>query len=308
MIRYACPECGELLQVDDAKVGGHYVCSMCAAQTRVPDDIIHQKRLRELAAIHKTRHLTSGELTECARHLRALGNEEQAAKAERSAARQHERERHAAALEVAGAVTPSAPRTRRRPRASVLIVTGAIVAIAVTTFAVSGPYLTLASIGRAARKGDSARLSALIDFPDVRESVKGQVRAAMTQSFLEEQQTNSDPWAQAGAALGMSLGAGLIDTFVDAMLTPESIARMVNELPDSANHPPAPGTTATAPTVSIQRRFDSLSQFSMTITNQDGGSGGAPNSVVFVLTRQGASWRLTDIRLPKSLMKMKPTT
>jgi len=36
MIRYSCPHCGERLEVDDAKAGKAFVCSLCAKSSLVP--------------------------------------------------------------------------------------------------------------------------------------------------------------------------------------------------------------------------------------------------------------------------------
>ena len=46
------------------------------------------------------------------------------------------------------------------------------------------------------------------------------------------------------------------------------------------------------PLKQAEHRYESLSRFTATVQDDDG------DPVVFVLTRQGLRWRLTDIRLP----------
>src|ERR1039458_2442779 len=160
MIAYSCPKCGERLRVDDAKAGREYACPLCDNNTRVPDRIIHEARLRELRAIHAKRHLTANELAECVVHLRAIGNEAEAVKADQAAGRQRERERKAAALEAAGVAPKAKPPWPKVPKRWQLpvIVTAAIAMIVVAAVELLGPFVTLSQIGQAAKDRKSTRL------------------------------------------------------------------------------------------------------------------------------------------------------
>ena len=59
--------------------------------------------------------------------------------------------------------------------------------------------------------------------------------------------------------------------------------------------PPAPAVAPAVPAEPLkhaEHHYESLSRFTATVQDGDG------DPIVFVITRQGLRWRLTDIRLP----------
>ena len=90
----------------------------------------------------------------------------------------------------------------------------------------ASPYWAIAGMARAAQAGDAERLSDYIDLPRLKESLKGQVMAQMQS---EMKKTSTSGWE----ALGMALGAVMIDKLIDQLLTPETLAKLLSQqMPD----------------------------------------------------------------------------
>ena len=82
------------------------------------------------------------------------------------------------------------------------------------------PHLTVRSMRLAAERGDADALSAHIDFPALRESVKSQLAAAM-----DERIGGSDAAGVFGA-MGAHLATAIADPMINAMLTPQALSLM----------------------------------------------------------------------------------
>ncbi len=80
------------------------------------------------------------------------------------------------------------------------------------------PHLTVRSMRLAAERGDAEALSAHIDFPALRESVKRQLADAM------DVRIGSGESAGAFGELGASLATAIADPMIDAMLTPQAFS------------------------------------------------------------------------------------
>ncbi|PYK12126.1 MAG: hypothetical protein DME65_04975 [Verrucomicrobia bacterium] len=80
----------------------------------------------------------------------------------------------------------------------------------------ASPYFSFWRFTAALRSGDSAALSSRMDFPAIRSSLKKQLVARFTQ------RTTGDKWWN-------HLGPTLIDTIVDAYVTPEGIAALISK-------------------------------------------------------------------------------
>src|SRR5881398_3122378 len=90
----------------------------------------------------------------------------------------------------------------------------------------ASPYFSFWRFTAALRSGDSAALSSRMDFPAIRASLKKQLVARFTKG------TKSHKWWK-------DLGPSLIDTIIDAYVTPEGIAALISN-PDvlkSLKHP-----------------------------------------------------------------------
>ena len=90
----------------------------------------------------------------------------------------------------------------------------------------ASPYFSFWRFTAALRSGNSAALSARMDFPAIRASLKKQLVARFAQ------RTTSDKWWG-------NLGPTLIDAIVDAYVTPEGIAALISnpEVLKNLRHP-----------------------------------------------------------------------
>lgn len=85
------------------------------------------------------------------------------------------------------------------------------------------PLMALDGLRDAAQTGDDAELEERVDFPALRRSVKEQLRTALTDAM--ESEGSGNPLGAAGAALGL----GLVDGIVETLVTPEWLATTITE-------------------------------------------------------------------------------
>lgn len=166
-------------------------------------------------------------------------------------------------------------------------------------YVAAGPFLAVNAIRTAVKEQNAGELSKHVDFPALRLSLKAQVDDYIVRRAGPELQSNPL------AALGISLASGVAGTAVDAIATPVGIGavlegrNLLRRLDSSAPRRDAYAQVPPAePLEHASYRFESPSRFTATVANADG------DPVVFVLTRDGLKWRVTDVRLP--LEKMLP--
>lgn len=154
------------------------------------------------------------------------------------------------------------------------------------------PFWTVHQMRSAAKARDGDRLAQYVDFPAVRESLKTQLTAGITKRADSEHSGNPV------RSLGEALAVGMAGTLVEALVTRESMVRMMAEA-----RPPSPTRQPDAGGPPRERRrevetdvaYEGLDQVRVAI--KDEGSNRQP--VIVVLSRQGlVSWKLTAIRLP----------
>jgi len=164
-------------------------------------------------------------------------------------------------------------------------------------YVAAGPFLTVNAIREAVKQGDTGALSRHMDFAAIRLSLKAQVDDYMVR--------RAGPAAQSSlfGAIGLSLASGVAGTAVDAVATPVGIGavlegrKLFKRFDGSAARRDA--YAPVDPAESLQQlsyRYESASRFTATVANADG------DPVVFVLTRDGLSWKVTDVRLPLESM------
>ena len=169
-----------------------------------------------------------------------------------------------------------------------------VVLLAVAGWIAAGPFLTINAIRSAVQEQDAAKLSQQVDFPALRTSLKQQVDDYVVR------RAGADMQSSLLGAIALRLASGATAGMVDAMATPAGLAAVMegrnfwDRL--SGRRAGGEGDYATAPPrdplEGAKYRFESPSRFTATVANADG------DPVVFVLTRQGFSWRVTDVRLP----------
>lgn len=165
---------------------------------------------------------------------------------------------------------------------------------ALLAWTAAGPYRTVNAIRDAAQARDAQAMAEQVDFPALRSSLKAQ----LSDRLLREVGTPSpdNPFA----AFGLSIAGGLVGGMVDVLVTPAGLGAMMEgrRTWDRASGTPPPSSdeardpSAPRPLQDAQYRYESLSRFTATVHDDQG------RPVVFVMTRRGLDWKLSDIRLP----------
>jgi len=151
------------------------------------------------------------------------------------------------------------------------------------------PYLALNDLQKAARAGDTMALNELVDFPALRESVKQNVRSAVS----HEVGRHAGPLGQLGGLLAGALATPLVDNFV----TPEGIAALTQGQRPGSRHDGAIDSVAReqGKKVKIKRGYESADVFVVHFIARDGDQ----EKMALVMHRAGLThWRLTGIRIP----------
>lgn len=174
-----------------------------------------------------------------------------------------------------------------------LVLIAALVLAALLGYTIAGPYLAINGIREAIRDEDAGALSRHVDFPPLRASLKAQLTDRLLRS------AGMDAPSGLLGALGASIAGGVVGGAVDLMVTPGGLGAMMEGRKvwnRGAGLPPPSTSEDTSdrpdPLQGARHRFESTSRFTATIHAEDG------EPIVFVLTRDGIHWRLSDIRLP----------
>ncbi len=164
-----------------------------------------------------------------------------------------------------------------------------VLLLALGTYVAAGPYLTVRAIRRAVVAQDAVALAKQIDFPALRSSLKAQLDDRMVRS------AGADMQASPLGAFGLTIAGAVADTTVDAMVTPTGLGALMQghilfkRFGDglSSSEPSSP-----EPLHDPSYKYESTSRFIATTRDANG------PPIVFVLTRHGLQWQLSDIQLP----------
>ena len=170
---------------------------------------------------------------------------------------------------------------------------GAAVAVFVLAYAAS-PLLAARSLVQAARSGDAAALERQVDFPAFRASLKDELSARMVAEMRKDSRLGGL------SGLGMMLAPTLVSGAVDAFVTPQAIAVMVQEgqgpKPDQAKPEvgPKPQSKPESKKVRQSWGYRDLDTFAVTLTRDD-----QPDEQVSLLMKRRNlfSWKLAGIDL-----------
>lgn len=167
----------------------------------------------------------------------------------------------------------------------------------------ASPWWTLRQMQAAADANDGERLAAYIDFPMLRDDLRGDLSAQM--------QTEARARGGAFGGLAASFGQMLINPLVDNLVTPSGVralflARRQEAENDDAPPPAEAEAEASAGGLRGVRVGDApvirrrgLSEFVVSSPNRAGG---------LVFTRHGLGWRLSGIDLPPAGAAASPGT
>jgi hypothetical protein len=173
---------------------------------------------------------------------------------------------------------------------TLLAVVAASAILGLTSYA--SPYWTLHRMKTAIVEKDADRFSSYIDFPALRDSVKGQLMVMMNKRMSGPDMANN-PFA----GIGQMMGAALINPLVDAAVSPAGVIAMFESGKAQPLQGPA-GTTESsthADTVHYAVDYESWSKVAISKPGEDAGR--------FILKRTGLwSWQLTSLELPRTLV------
>lgn len=144
------------------------------------------------------------------------------------------------------------------------------------------PYYALQRMRAAAQAHDAATLNEYVDYPRLRESLKGQFAALFAAKAVKTDEGG------AFAALGTALGLAFADKLIDTLVTPEALmAAMQSAQPGGKD----------AGDDNVEWNVTRQGVDTLILTPREKGAGDAPK-VSFVLQRSGfAHWKLTEARL-----------
>lgn len=183
-------------------------------------------------------------------------------------------------------------------RITKILLAAALVALCVWLW--FAPHLTVHAMRQAAERGDAEALSSHVDFPALRESVRTQFAARVSDRL-----GGSSGWSRLGADFATTLAAPAID----AMVSPEALTLIFAGRDmrdryagpaDAAPRAPSADSADAHGGIDTQRwrlsmGYDDLSTFSVKVAND--GMGPAPSRLVFKRHKL-LWWKLSAIELP----------
>ncbi|MHC9085206.1 DUF2939 domain-containing protein [Luteimonas sp. RIT-PG2_3] len=171
------------------------------------------------------------------------------------------------------------------------ILVGLLVAL-LLGYVVAGPWIAIHGIRDAVSTGNARALARHVDFVPLRASLKAQLTDRLVRS------AGIDVQSSLLGNLGLVLAGGAVGGAVDAMVTPLGIGALMEGHKvwrrASGDEPATPATPDDGHVLTreMRYRFESGSRFTATVND------GSATPLVFVLSRDGLRWRLSDIRLP----------
>lgn len=171
----------------------------------------------------------------------------------------------------------------------VILVGMVAVLVLLLGYVVATPYLTVAQMQAAAQARDGETLAEYIDFVAVRESLNTQLTAMLADEMAQSRDDN------AMGLLGAAFGSKIIELLLDAIVTPEGLVAVLNGDPmTDVLDQNAVQSSSTSANTTVTMGYQSLDTFGVTITNTD-----TQSATTLLLRRDGLSWRLSEILLPK---------
>lgn len=198
--------------------------------------------------------------------------------------------------------TERAAGPRRHRRASLgpwlLVVLLFLAITAGGAYVYASPYLTVTKVRRAAQLGDAETVNSHVDFPALRESIRGAMKAAIAKKMISE--PPSDPFGWLGSAFGLLLADKMIDALVDGMVTPEGVQTMIAGQPPRPHPTQEPTSPQSQPSASddteVRMHYESYNRFVVIHKNK----ADPKKEFTQVWQRHGLTWKLSAIRVPAS--------
>jgi hypothetical protein len=182
-------------------------------------------------------------------------------------------------------------------------------AVVVAVLALAGywywsPFLAVSQLQSAAQSKDADSFNEHVDYPKVRESLKGQLSAFFAERIGKTTESDNPL-----SALGTMVGMAMVNQFVDAMVRPEMVMQAMRNgkleptiKPKSESPPQEPsGNSSRAENSNSKWTYErkgtnKLIAYQIDPRRPDEPTRGRGG---FVFERSGfADWKLTEVRLP----------
>lgn len=179
-----------------------------------------------------------------------------------------------------------------------VIIAGALVVSAIGAYWYYSPYLVVNGMRAAIDAKDVDAFNERMDYPKIRENIKGQFSAMMSEKIAEMNEEESG-----FAALGAMLGVAIVEKMIDAMIQPGTLMRAMQEgrnpMSDRKDRDATEGGTKRDVKLTFARKgANKLIAYVADAANSDGKE---TDAVGLVFERSGfADWKMVDIRMPLS--------
>jgi hypothetical protein len=170
-----------------------------------------------------------------------------------------------------------------------------ILAVVITGYFAAGPFITIYKIKSGIKNRDAEKISAQVDYSALRTNLKEQFNALLMKKTASDLKDNSF------AALGMAFASKLIDGMVDAYVTPTNLANLMegkkSEQPKGIEETTKENSNKPEPFKDARYTYDGFSKFSAWV------KGDKDEEIRFVFTRNGLSWKLSNIQVPSNVFE-----
>jgi len=176
----------------------------------------------------------------------------------------------------------------------------ALVLAATVAYWYWSPYVAIDAMKSAAKAQDADTFNQYVDYPKLRESLKGQFNTQMA-DVMGQSDSGDNEFAKAGSAIGAMIGLALVDRMIDAMVRPEMLMKAMGDAkltsPTKSSEPATTEAEKDELKWVIERNGVSR-LFAHGVRAEDKHLDKAQH-VRFVLERDGFfHWKLTEVRLP----------
>jgi hypothetical protein len=162
------------------------------------------------------------------------------------------------------------------------------------------PWLTVSSIKSAIREHDGAALAAHIDFPALKQSLRSELSAKLTQTAAKAHGNN--PYGNALGAAASQFAIKALDPMIDATLTPETLVALLHgQNGADAGNDGNPGRKGPLESIIPREEIESsngyrgFDVFIVSLEHKGGGNG----ALTILLKRKGLfTWKISGVELP----------
>jgi hypothetical protein len=178
------------------------------------------------------------------------------------------------------------------------LLAGGIAAIALLAAGLyaGSPYWTVYQIRSAAAAGDYEGMNENIDYPALRENLKGQFTAHMGNQFANDKSAKKNAYAAAGAAAGAALGVMLVERLVETLVTPSTVAALLRNGDAKSTESAGTQSASAAKPVTLSYEYRGVDRFEVSVADERSDA----ISTRFLFRRRGVfHWDLVGVIVPQ---------